>query len=94
MFWYIFSKNANQDQAYHQQCLSFLLAHKCVGETISLPEHRMLYWGGSWKVNKDVIVVDVEVCCWWRVKVFKIINSKTKPRSSEAVMNEFASFTL
>ena len=31
-----FSKNANQDQSYHQQCLSFLLADKCVGETISL----------------------------------------------------------
>ena len=35
-----FSKTAHQNQTYHQQCLSFLVAGKCVGETISLPEHR------------------------------------------------------
>ena len=35
-----FSKTALQDQTYHQQCLSFLVAGKCVGETISLSEHR------------------------------------------------------
>ena len=34
-----FSKTAHQDQAYHQQCLSFLVAGKCVSKTISLPEH-------------------------------------------------------
>lgn len=44
-----FSKNANQDQSYHQQCLSFLLADKCVGETISLSGYirvDVLYRGG------------------------------------------------
>ena len=35
-----FSKTAHQDQTYHQQCLSFLVAGKCVAETISLPEYR------------------------------------------------------
>ena len=33
-------KTAHQDQTYHPQCLSFLVADKCVGETNSLPEHR------------------------------------------------------
>ena len=33
---------------------------KCVGETVSLPEHRhvdVLNRGGLWKVNEDVIVI-------------------------------------
>ena len=49
-----FSKTAHQDQTYHQQCLSFLVAGKCVGETISLPEHRnvnVLNQGGLWKMK-------------------------------------------
>ena len=33
-------KTAHQDQTYHPQCLSFLVADKCAGETNSLPEHR------------------------------------------------------
>ena len=55
-----FSKTAHQDQTYHQQCLSFLVAGKCVGETVSLPEHRhvdVLNWGGLWKVNEDVVTI-------------------------------------
>ena len=55
-----FSKTAHQDQTYHQQCLSFLVGGKCVGETVSLPEHRhvdVLNRGGLWKVNEDVIVI-------------------------------------
>ena len=35
-----FSKTAHQNQTYHQRCLSFSVAGKCAGETISLPEHR------------------------------------------------------
>ena len=55
-----FSKTAHQHQTYHQQCLSFLVAGICVGETISLPEHRhvnVLNRGGLWKVNEDVIAI-------------------------------------
>ena len=55
-----FSKTAHQDQTYHQQCLSFLVAGKSVGETVSLPEHRhvdVLNRGGLWKVNEDVIAI-------------------------------------
>ena len=55
-----FSKTAHQDQTYHQQCLSFLVAGKCVGETVSLPEHRyvdVLNRGGLWKLNEDVIAI-------------------------------------
>ena len=36
------------------------MAGKCVGETISLPEHRhvdVLNGGGLWKVNEDVIAI-------------------------------------
>ena len=36
------------------------MAGKCVGETISLPEHRhvnVLNRGGLWKVNEDVIAI-------------------------------------
>ena len=54
-----FSKTAHQDQNYHQQFSSFLVAGKCVGGTISLPEHRhvdVLSRGGLWKVNEDDIV--------------------------------------
>ena len=54
-----FSKTAHQDQTYHQQFPSFLIAGKCVGETISLPEHShvdVLSRGGLWKVNEDDIV--------------------------------------
>ena len=50
----------HQDQTYHQQCLSFLEADKCVRETVSLPEHRdvdVLNRGGLWKVNEDVIAI-------------------------------------
>ena len=46
----------------HQQCLSFVVAGKCVGETISLPEHRhvnVLNRGGLWKVNEDVAIFSV-----------------------------------
>ena len=49
-----FSKTAHQDQTYPQQCLSFLVAGKCVGGTVSLPEHRhldVLNRGCLWKVN-------------------------------------------
>ena len=55
-----FSKIAHQDQTYHRQCLSFLVAGKCVGKTISLPEHRhvnVLNRGGLWKVNEDAIAI-------------------------------------
>ena len=54
------SKTAHQDQTYHQQCLSLLVAGKCVGETVSLPEHRhvdVLSRDGLWKVNEDVIAI-------------------------------------
>ena len=36
------------------------MAGKCVGETISLPEHRhvnVLNRGGLWKVNEDDIAI-------------------------------------
>ena len=36
------------------------MAGKCVGETVSLPEHRhvdVLNRGGLWKVNEDVIAI-------------------------------------
>ena len=55
-----FSKTAHQDQTYHQHCLSFLVAGKCVGETVFLPEHRhvdVLNRGGLWKVNEDGIAI-------------------------------------
>ena len=57
---YVSTKAAHQDQTYHQQCLSFLVADKCVGETISLPEYRhvnVLNRGGLWKLNEDVIAI-------------------------------------
>ena len=56
----LFSKTAHQDQTYHQQCLSFSVAGKCVGETIYLTEYRhvnVLNRGGLWKVNEDVIAI-------------------------------------
>ena len=55
-----FSKTAHQDQTYPQQCLSFLVTGKCVGETVSLPVHRhvdVLNRGGLWKVNEDVVAI-------------------------------------
>ena len=55
-----FSKAAHQDQTYHQQCLSFLVAGKCVGKTVSLTKHRhvgVLNRAGLWKVNEDVIAI-------------------------------------
>ena len=42
---------------YAQQCLSFLLAGKCIGENITLPEHKhvnIMDRGGLWKVNENV----------------------------------------
>ena len=57
---YVSQKTAHQDQTYYQQCLSFLVAGKRVGETISLPKHRhvdVLNRGGLWKVNEDVIAI-------------------------------------
>jgi len=52
-----FSKSSNSS-LYHQQCLSFLVAGKCTGETPKLPEHQLVNThdrGGLWKVNKDVV---------------------------------------
>ena len=48
----------NSADIYHRQCLSFLIAGKCVGEKIKLPEHKIVEIhdrGGLWKVTKDVI---------------------------------------
>ena len=42
---------------YSQQCLSFLIAGKCIGENVTLPEHKsvnILDRGGLWKVNENV----------------------------------------
>ena len=53
-----FSETAHQDQMYHQQCLSFLMADKCLAEQFFLPEHRNvnhLDRGGLEKVNENVI---------------------------------------
>ena len=55
-----FSKTAHQDQTYPQQSLSFLVAVKCVGGTILLPEHghiNVLNRVGIWKVNEDIISI-------------------------------------
>ena len=52
-----FAKTAHQNKTNYQQCLSFLVAGKCVGETFSLPEHRhveVLNQGGLWKVNAQL----------------------------------------
>ena len=57
---YVAQKQPIKIKNYHQQCLSFLVAGKCVGETVFLPEHRhvdVLNRGGLWKVNKDVIAI-------------------------------------
>ena len=43
-----------------KQCLSFFVADKDVGETVSLSEHwhvHVLNRGGLWKVNEDVIAI-------------------------------------
>ena len=55
-----FSKTAHQGRPYHQHCLFFLVAGKCVGKAIFLPEHRhvdVLNKGGLWKVNEHVIAI-------------------------------------
>lgn len=42
---------------YAQQCLSSLLAGKCIGGSITLPEHKhvnIMDRGGLWKVNENV----------------------------------------
>ena len=51
-----FSKSKSST-LYHQQCLSFLMAGKCSGESLPLPEHthvQLLDRGGLWKVNNYV----------------------------------------
>lgn len=52
-----FSKS--ERTVYHQQCLSFLLAGKCTGESKqSEHQHVELFdRGGLWKVNRDVIAI-------------------------------------
>ena len=55
-----FLKNSPSKSNLPLQCLSFLVAGKCVSETIPLPEHRhvnVLNRGGLWKVNEDVIAI-------------------------------------
>ena len=42
---------------YSQQYLSFLMARKCVGENVTLPEHKhvsIMDKGGLWKINENV----------------------------------------
>ena len=34
------SMKPNSSSYYQQQCLSFLIARKCSGENLSLPEHK------------------------------------------------------
>ena len=51
-----FSKSGKGKSYYGQQCLSFLLAGKCSGESISLPEHahvELMDRGGLWKVTSN-----------------------------------------
>ena len=45
---------------YQQQCLSFLMAGKCSGEILTLPEHKhieILDWGGLWKVDRNATLI-------------------------------------
>ena len=42
------------------KCLSFLMAGKCSGENLPLPEHKhieILDWGGLWKVDNNVAFI-------------------------------------
>ena len=55
-----FSKSSSHSSTYHQQCLSFLMAGKCLDENLSIPEHKHVETfdrGGLWKVNLDVISI-------------------------------------
>ena len=45
---------------YQQQCLSFLMAGKCSGESLPLPEHKyieILDRGGLCKVDNNVTLI-------------------------------------
>ena len=54
------SMKSNTSSYYQQQCLSFLMAGKCSGENLPLPEHKhieILDRGGLWKVDNNVILI-------------------------------------
>lgn len=56
-----FSKSTkNKSSPYHEQCVSFLQAGKCTGESLSLPMHKhvdTLNRGGLWKVTEEVVAI-------------------------------------
>ena len=54
------SMKSNTSSYYQQQCLSFLMAGKCSGENLPLPEHKhieILDRGGLWKVDNNVTLI-------------------------------------
>ena len=86
-----FSKIPQQDQTYHQQCLSLLVTGKYVGETISLPEHRhvnVLNRGGLWKVNEDVIAIFSVVEAYFLPSTKKLQKKKCVQRYSQCTYGE------
>ena len=59
-FWNIYRRiccSTKNTGLYSQQCLSFLMDGKCVGENVTLPEHRhvnIMDRAGLWKLNENI----------------------------------------
>ena len=63
------SARSNTSSYYQQQCLSFLMAGKCSGENLPLPEHRhikILDRIGLWKVDNIVTLIFKVVECHFK----------------------------
>ena len=71
-----FSKSSQSAGLYHEQCLSFLVAGKCSGESIQLPEHKHVDLhdrGGLWKVTEETI------CIFSTAESYFISSTKQQP---------------
>ena len=66
---------------YSQQCLSFLIAGKCIGENVTLPEHKyvnILDRGGLWKVNENVTSIFKIAERYFRIATQKHVKINSK----------------
>ena len=78
------STKCNTSSYYQQQCLLFLIAGKCSGENLPLPEHKhieILDEGGLWKVDNNVTLIFKVAECHFKT-ITSVPTTKTDCKST------------
>ena len=63
------STKSNTSRYYQQQCLTFVMARKCCGENLPLPEHKhikILHRRELWKVDNNVTLISKVAECHFK----------------------------